>query len=108
MIVPTLHRILVKADKLEETDKTYVKATAMGLVLPEHEDKKRAQAGVDRGRVVAIGPTAFRDFNTTSPIVVGDYIAYARFAGKTLEDPYTQEEFVALNDEDIVCVFHQE
>jgi hypothetical protein len=40
--------------------------------------------------------------------VIGDYIAYARFAGKALEDPYTQEEFVALNDEDIVCVFHQE
>ena len=45
MIKPTLHRILVKADKLEETDKTYVKASAMGLILPEHEDRKRAQAG---------------------------------------------------------------
>ena len=108
MIIPALHRILVKADKLEETDKTYKKATAMGLVLPEHEDKKRAQAGVDRGVVVAIGPTAFRDFNTPSPIEVGDYIAYARFAGKTVEDPWTQEEFVALNDEDIVVIFRQE
>jgi co-chaperonin GroES (HSP10) len=108
VIIPALHRILVKADKLEETDKTYKKATAMGLVLPEHEDKKRAQAGVDRGVVVAIGPTAFRDFNTPSPIEVGDYIAYARFAGKTVEDPWTQEEFVALNDEDIVVIFRQE
>ena len=108
MIVPTLHRILVKADKLEETDKTFVKARQIGIVIPDHEDRKRAQAGVDRGTVVAFGPTAFRDFNATSPIEVGDYIAYARFAGKIITDPYTEEEFVVLNDEDIVCVFRQE
>lgn len=108
MIIPVLHRILVKQDKLEETDKTYVKATAMGLVLPEHEDQKRAQASVDKGKVVAIGATAFRDFGTNSPIEVGDYVAYARFAGKRIEDPFTGEDFVALNDEDIVCFFRQE
>jgi len=108
MIIPLLHRILVKQDKLEETDKTYVKATALGLVLPEHEDMKRAQASVDKGKVVAIGDTAFRDFGTTSPIEIGDYVAYARFAGKRIEDPFTGEDFVALNDEDIVCFFRQE
>jgi co-chaperonin GroES (HSP10) len=108
MIVPTLHRILVKADKLEETDKTYVRAKQMGLELPEMADKSRAQAGVDKGVVISIGPTAFRDFNSPSPIEVGDYIAYARFAGKQVTDPYTNDEFVALNDEDIVCIFRQE
>lgn len=108
MIIPLLHRILVKQDKLEETDKTYVKATALGLVLPEHEDMKRAQASVDKGKVVAIGDTAFRDFGTISPIEIGDYVAYARFAGKRIEDPFTGEDFVALNDEDIVCFFRQE
>ena len=108
MIVPALHRILVKQDKLEDTDKTLLKAKQLGLHIPEHEDIKRAQASVDKGTVVAIGATAFRDFNTPSPITVGDYVAYARFAGKRVEDPYTSEEFVALNDEDIVCIFHQE
>lgn len=108
MIVPALHRILVKQDKLAETDKTLVKARELGLHIPEHEDFKRAQASVDKGVVVSIGATAFRDFGTESPITVGDYVAYARFAGKLIEDPYTGEEFVALNDEDIVCIFHQE
>jgi co-chaperonin GroES (HSP10) len=108
MIIPALHRILVKQDKLEETDKTYVKATALGLVLPEHEDMKRAQASVDKGKVVAIGATAYRDFGTTPPFEVGAYVAYARFAGKRVEDPFTGEEFVALNDEDIVCIFYPE
>jgi len=105
MIIPTLHRILVKADKLEEVDKTHVKARQLGLVIPDSDDNKRAQAGVDRGTVVSVGPTAFRDFNAESPIKVGDYIAYARFAGKMLTDPATEEDFVILNDEDIVCIF---
>ncbi|CAB4132734.1 GroS Co-chaperonin GroES (HSP10) [uncultured Caudovirales phage] len=105
MIETVLHRILVKADKLEETDKTYVKAKQLGLHIPEMDDRKRAQAGVDKGTVVSIGPTAFRDFGAESPIKVGDYIAYARFAGKILTDPATEEDFVILNDEDIVCIF---
>jgi len=108
MIVPVLHRILVKADKLEETDATYVKAKSIGIVIPEHEDRKRAQASVDKGKVVAIGSTAFNDFHTVCPLSIGDYVAYARFAGKIVTDPFTDEEFVALNDEDIVCIFHQE
>jgi co-chaperonin GroES (HSP10) len=105
MIIPTLHRILVKADKLEDVDKTYVKAKQIGIVIPEHEDRKRAQAGVDKGTVVSIGPTAFRDFQAESPIKEGDYIAYARFAGKIITDPETEEEYVILNDEDVVCLF---
>ena len=104
MIIPTLHRILVKADRLEEVDKTFVKAKEMGIVIPEMEDRKRAQAGVDKGTVVSIGPTAFRDFNAESPIKEGDYIAYARFAGKIIDDPYTEEDYVLLNDEDVVCI----
>lgn len=108
MIIPVLHRILVKADKLEETDTTFLKAKQIGIVIPELEDRKRAQAGVDRGTVVAIGPTSFRDFGADCPLKVGDYVAYARFAGKIVTDPYTEQELVALNDEDIVCIFRQD
>jgi co-chaperonin GroES (HSP10) len=105
MIEPVLHRIIIKADKLEETDETFVKAKSLNIVIPEMDDRKRAQAGVDKGTVVSVGPTAFRDFGSESPIKPGDYVAYARFAGKVLPDPYTKEEFVILNDEDIVCIF---
>lgn len=105
MIEPVLHRIIVKADKLEETDETFVKAKSLNIVIPEMDDRKRAQAGVDKGTVVSVGPTAFRDFGSESPIKPGDYVAYARFAGKMIPDPHTKEEFVILNDEDIVCIF---
>lgn len=105
MIVPALHRILIKQDKLEEVDKTFTKMKELNMVLPEMEDRKRAQASVDTGTVIAIGDTAFKDFGTSSPIVVGDKIAYARFSGKFVSDPVTEEEFVLLNDEDIVAIF---
>lgn len=105
MIVPTLHRILIKADRFEDVDETTKRARQLGLEIPDHEDRKRAQAGVDKGRVVAIGATAFRDFGAESPITVGDYIAYARFGGKIIVDPETNEEYVVLNDEDVVCIF---
>lgn len=105
MIVPALHRILIKQDKLEETDETFKRANKAGIIIPELEANKRAQAGVDTGTVIAIGETAFRDFGTTSPVVEGDKIAYARFSGKFVSDPTTGEEYVLLNDEDVVAIF---
>ena len=98
MIIPVLHRILIKQDKLEESNKDYLKMKQMGLVMPDLDDKKRAQASL-------VGPTAFRDFGSDSPVNIGDHIAYAKFAGKFIVDPYTHEEYVALNDEDIIAVF---
>lgn len=104
MITPLLHRIIVKQHKLEDTNKEYRKARDIGIIIPEHEDNRRAQAGVDKGIVVSIGPTAYRDFNTDVPIKVGDTVAFARFSGKVIADPKDEEEYVALNDEDIVAV----
>ena len=107
MIYIILHRVLIKQDKLEDHDPTIARMRSMGLINVDNDDKKRAQAGVDKGVVVAIGETAFKDFGTASPIKVGDHIAYARFAGKFITDPVSNEEFVALNDEDIICVFKE-
>lgn len=108
MIVPLLHRIIVKQQKLNEAHKEYQRAEAMGIIIPEHEDNKRAQAGVDKGTVVALGPTAYRDFNTDVPVKVGDVVAFARFSGKTIVDPKDDEEYVALNDEDLVAILTKE
>lgn len=104
MIFPLLHRILVKAEKFEDVNKDIQRAKSFGLVIPELEDMKRAQASVDVGVVVAIGPTAYRDFNTDVPVAIGERVNYARFAGKLIRDPETDEEYVCLNDEDIICV----
>lgn len=104
MIIPVLHRILVKPNKLEEEDKSYKSAIGAGIIIPELDQRKREQAAVDRGIVVQVGDTAFTDFGAVSPVKAGDYIAYAKHAGKYVRDPETEEDFLILNDEDIVCI----
>jgi co-chaperonin GroES (HSP10) len=104
LITPLLHRILVKPEKFEDFSKDAQRAKNIGLVIPEMEEKKRAQASVDRGTVVALGATAYRDYNVEPPVKVGDVVNYAKFSGKLIEDPSTEEQFVCLNDEDLICV----
>lgn len=104
MIKPLIHRILVKAEKFEEFSEDVKRARSIGLEIPALEDHKRQQASVDRGEIVAIGQTAFRDYGIDCPVKIGDVVSYARFAGKIIVDPETKEEFVALNDEDLICV----
>lgn len=104
MIKPLIYRVLVKAEKFEEFSEDVKRARSIGLEIPELEDHKRQQASVDRGTIVAIGETAFRDHNIECPIKIGDVVNYARFAGKIIVDPETKEEFVALNDDDLICI----
>ena len=108
MITPLLHRIIVKQRKLEEVDQTLKRARAAGIVIADHSDTTRAQAGVDKGIVIAVGPTAYRDFNVESPIKVGDIVVFAKFSGKVIQDPEDEQEYVALNDEDIVAILSGE
>jgi len=103
-LVPLLHRVLVKPEKLEEFSEDYKRAAAIGLTIPELESAKRAQANVDQGVVVAIGETAYKDYGIDPPIKVGDVVNWAKYGGKLLEDYATKEFYVVLNDEDIICV----
>ena len=103
-VKPLLHRIIVRQQDLHEAHEEYRRAKAIGIVIAEHEDNKRAQAGVDKGTVAAIGPTAYRDFNVPVPIKIGDIVTFARFSGKVIIDPKDNVEYVALNDEDIIAI----
>jgi co-chaperonin GroES (HSP10) len=103
MIVPILHRILVKQDKLEEKDETFKRAKQAGIFF-DLEEKSREQAAIDTGIVVQIGSTAFKDFGMGNPpIVEGDAVVFAKHAGKTIVDPVDGVKYVALNDEDIIA-----
>jgi len=104
LIQPLLHRILVRPEKFDEFNKDMQRAKNMGLVIPELDELKRAQASVDRGVVVALGDTAYRDYNVEPPVAVGDTVNYARFSGKVIEDPESGIEYVCLNDEDLICI----
>jgi co-chaperonin GroES (HSP10) len=68
------------------------------------------------GVIVAIGPDcweAFRKVDSTGNEVngkpwasVGDYVLYAKYAGKNVIDPFTPEDkdLIILNDEDIIAI----
>lgn len=106
-VKPLMHRILVTADRLEEKDETFKRAGAAGIIIPNLDERAREQAAIDTGIVVAVGETAFRDFGAT-PVKVGDYIVYAKYGGKAIVDPFTNEKYVALNDEDVIALFTKE
>ncbi len=107
MLIPVTHRVVVKQLQLEATRQEYKRANAMGLIIPETEDKMRAQAGVDQGTIIAFGPTAFRDFETEIPFKVGDFIAFAKYSGKVITDPEDNQEYVVINDDDVICVIKE-
>lgn len=105
------HRLTIRPDKVKdsEAEKTKKLAEKAGFVLPDKiaedldNEYTRAQASVDQGIVLTIGATAFRDFGGEPWCDVGDYVAYARHAGKWVKDPETDENILVLNDEDIIC-----
>lgn len=99
------HRVLVKPFKLEEIDEAYARAKKAGIQFVDNDDMKRQQNAVDKGTVVDVGNTAFKDFGGEPWCEIGDLIAFAKYSGKYVEDPFTKETFVILNDEDVVCVF---
>lgn len=100
-IRPCGHRLVVKQVELEEHDEVFKNAKQAGLVFLE-KDLKAEQSAIDKGVVVSIGATAFKDFGGDPWCKVGDTVVYARHAGKRIED--SGEEFLCLNDEDIVAV----
>lgn len=111
MIKVVLHRILVERDIPEDTDaiktKRAIEKSGFAIPLSVQEDlEKRAlreNASMDKGVVVAIGETAFRDYGIECPIKVGDYITYAKFGGKDVTDPESGKVYVVINDEDVVA-----
>lgn len=112
---PVGHRVVVKPEKLEERDPTYARASKAGIALPDSDDKRRREAGSDRGIVISVGPNAFREFNLAAGVdnipwcKTGDRILYAKHAGKWTENPdNADEQWLILNDEDVVGVLKDE
>jgi co-chaperonin GroES (HSP10) len=110
------HRLTIQPDKVKDSDaeKTKKKADELGLVIPDkfkdeiESQATRDRASVDQGIVLTIGATAFRDFGGEPWCKVGDYVAYARHAGKFVKDPDTDEDILVINDEDVICKITKE
>lgn len=105
MIKPTGHRVLVRPDKVEKTYGDSKIVIAM--------DEKLEKGGVQKGLLVDIGPQAWKafgsDFTGEPWAEQGDYVYFARYAGKFVEDPSEPEiPYMIMNDEDILGVITEE
>ena len=106
MITPCGHTVLVKVETAETQ-------TDWGFVTTTNSDQKRLeQAGQVIGTLTAVGPQYWKAFSidfTGEPWAkVGDKVLFARYSGKSVEDPFTGDEYYIMNDEDIRAVITEE
>ena len=105
MLNPLGPRVIVKPDNIEDVDPTFKKAKEAGIHIPkELREMKLEQQAVVKGTVISIGPLAFHPpvGDGTPWVKVGDRVYYAKYAGKDVVDPETEERFLLLMDEDLV------
>ncbi len=107
-----LHRVLLKRDAPVDTEATKTKKDLerMGLAVPDwvakdiEKQASRENVSMDKGYVVDIGETAFKDYGIECPIKIGDYISYVKFGGKDIVDPDGGETLTVIQDEDVVAI----
>ena len=90
---PVAHRIVVKPDPILEK-------TASGIIVAQ--DKRMAMNAQVTGVIKEIGEDAWVAYKTKrefAGLKVGDRVAYAKYAGKWIDD-----ETLALEDSDVVVV----
>lgn len=100
-------RILVRPDPVEEVTKG-------GIILAT--DKRMEAGATQTGTVIDVGTEAFRSYNRAAGFgeryvpwcKPGDYISFARYAGKWIDDLVTKEELLMINDEDVTGVWEGE
>jgi len=97
MIKPAGHRVLLKADPIETVSKGGI------IVVASTEEEKLERAAQTNGTLVQTGQAAWEDYNAPWASV-GDRVSYIRHAGKWINDPVTGEEYVILNDIDILAI----
>jgi co-chaperonin GroES (HSP10) len=104
MIIVPGCRLLVRPLKIEDHDKVVRSAMASGIVLPE-QDKRKMQSNMDQGFVLQIGAKASLDY--IEGVELGSKIGFAKFGGKFITDPDTDETLLVINDEDVICIIKE-
>jgi len=99
-ITPVGHHVLVLPEKVAEKSDG-----GIYLAPVARENEQRASI---RGRVIAVGATAWLDVGDGSQWAKeGDFVSYARYSGFELEGN-DGEKYIILNDQDILAVLTEE
>lgn len=100
MLIPILHRLIVKLETLEEV-------SPGGIVLPKDLIKKERKA-IEIGTVISIGETAFKDYGgSNNTVSVGDRVVIAQYSGKEVKD-LDGTTYVVINDEDVLIILKED
>jgi co-chaperonin GroES (HSP10) len=94
------HRVLLDPDFVKEE-------TEWGFKLDVGETYKRERAATNEGKVVDIGPMAWKAFDGDKPdwkpwAKVGDIVIFAKYGGKFIK--VKDKDYIICNDEDIQAV----
>jgi len=102
------YRILVKPDEIE-------KVTESGIIISQNEVIE--ESGIQQGYLIAVGEQAWKAFRQLdengkevegkSWAKPGDYVLWARHAGRKVFDPHEPDEsnyYMVMNDEDIIAI----
>jgi len=102
-IKPCGYRLLIKPETVETQ-------TDSGLTIVLQENIRKEQTAQVYGIIIAIGPECWKDKkgNGKPWASEGDKVCYVRHSGKYIIDKETDEEFVVLNDEDILVIMEKE
>jgi len=96
-IKPCGYRLLVKPDIVND-----MSDGGIALVM----DERLERAAQVYGTIITIGPECWKDKKGDGKpwASEGDKVCYVRHSGKSIIDTETDEEFVVINDEDILVV----
>lgn len=97
------HRILLDPEYPEQF-------TESGLCLATPETYKREQAATTEGRIVAIGPMAWKSFDSDHPdwkpwAKEGDKVIFAKYAGRFIK--VKDKDYIIINDDDIHAIIEE-
>jgi chaperonin GroES len=92
-IVPLDVKVLVLPDPVEEK-------TAGGIIKPSTTADKEKYAAT-RGKLVAKGPNAFKEWGSDSEPGIGGRVLYAQYAGARFEGD-DGADYIVMNDEDVI------
>lgn len=96
MIQPTGFHVLIRPDPVETKSEG-------GIILAVNEKIEKHQT--DTGVIVGIGDCAWHDkAEGFAWAKIGDRVNYAKHAGKFVTDEETDEEFLIVNDEDVLAI----
>lgn len=98
---PVGHRVLVEPVLEDENGKT-----DWGFDMSHTDTYKREVAATERGRIVAIGPNAWKAYDDGAPWAhVGDIVIFAKYGGKFVAHPESPEKkYVIINDDDVQLI----